>query len=173
MNNQICVTARWVGEMSVEWKVQGVVGVKMLWGLSSNEVFGSVHGLDEKSLHTFANIGIVDFEKTVLKSSTACGVNFITDLVHTVGECLESSWIGCTLTAKKSTIRKTFRNLLCYIAICLVKQLLNEFMGRSGIKNVVFNWNILIIELIDESEWSDSLSIRSKSLFTEFLGNGL
>lgn len=93
----------------------------MLRGLSSNEVFGSVHGFNEKCLHALANVCVIDFEKTVLESAAARGINLIADLVHAIGKGLKSSWIWGTLAAEKCTIWETLCNLLSNIAIGLVQ----------------------------------------------------
>jgi hypothetical protein len=42
-----------------------------------------------------------------------------------------------------------------------------------GIENVVFNWDVFIVELINEPQGCNGLSVGSKTSFAEFLSDGL
>jgi hypothetical protein len=173
VNNQISVATRWVCEMSVKREIQSIVWIKMLGSLARDVIFGSVHGFDEKGFHTLADIGVVHFEKTVLKCATAGCVHFVADLIHTIGEGLESSRVGWALASEKCFLWQTLGDLLCHIAIGLVHQLLDQFMRWSRIEDVMFNGYILIVKLVDESQWGDGFPIRAQTLFSELLADSL
>lgn len=145
----------------------------MLWGLPRNVVLGTVHGLLQKSFHTLAKIGIVDLEQTVLKGSTARGIYIVANLIHPIGKCLKSSGVGGTLSTKESLLRETLEDLLCDIGIGLVQQFLDQFMGSCRIKNVVFDRNVFVVQLVNKSQGGDSLSIRPKTRFAELLSDSL
>ena len=46
-------------------------------------------------------------------------------------------------------------------------------MRGCGIENVVFNWDVFIVELINEPQGCNGLSVGSKTSFAEFLSDGL
>src|SRR4051794_37533020 len=144
----------------------------MLRGLSGNVVFCPVHSLDQKCLHSFADIGVVHLEQTVLKTTAARSINFIANLVHSVGECLKSSWIWGTLSTKESLLWEALGDLLGNVSIRFVQEFLNQLVGWCGIEDVLFNRNILIVELVDESERGDAFSIRAETELSELVGDG-
>jgi len=123
----------------------------MLWSSSGDVVLGSVHCLDKQSFHSFSEIGVINLEQAVLERSAACCIHLVSNLVHAISKGLESPRIGRSLSAKKSFFGKTLCDLLSNISVCFVKQFLDEFMGCSGVKDVLLNRDILIIQLIDQS----------------------
>jgi len=86
--------------MSVKWHIQCVMWMEMLWRFTSNVVLRTVHRLDQKGLHAFANACVINFEKTVLEAAAGGSVDIVTNLGHTISESLKSPWIWWTLTAQ-------------------------------------------------------------------------
>jgi hypothetical protein len=105
MDNDICITARRVGEMSIEGKIERVMWLEMSWCPSGDEIFCSRDGLDKKSFHTLSDIRVIDLEKTILESTTARGIDFVPEASHTVSKCLQSARIWWALSSKERLFR--------------------------------------------------------------------
>ena len=63
--------------------------------------------------------------------------------------------------------------LLRHDGISFVAKLLNDFMSWRRIKNIVLDWNILIVKLVQESQGRNVFPLRSIPNLTELLSDSL
>ena len=114
-----------------------------------------------------AQVSVLELEKTLLQVPTRRGVNLIAQSRHALGKCLHSSRSRWGMRTEESLLRKRCRDFLCNERVGLVAELLNQLMCRSRNKDVVFNRDILIIQLVDQTQRRNILGTCAIASLTE------
>lgn len=71
------------------------------------------------------------------------------------------------MTPKECLLRKAFGKALRHVEVCLVTQFFNEFVSWGGVEDVMFDWDVFIIQLVEETKRRNTLGVGVESSLSE------
>jgi hypothetical protein len=108
-----------------------------------------------------------------LEAATAAGVHLKAEAVHSLNEQSQATRVGRELSAQECLVGHGAGELSGNEIVGLVAKLLNKFVSSGRFENVIFNGNVLVIELLEQTLNRDVRYPVTEASLTEFAGSVL
>jgi hypothetical protein len=108
-----------------------------------------------------------------LEAATAAGVHLKAETVHSLNEQSQATRVRRYLSAQECLVGHGAGKLSGNEEVGLVAKLLNKFVSSGRFENVIFNGNVLVIELLEQTLNRDVRYPVTEASLTEFAGSVL